>query len=389
MRELLRPLLKDLREPLMSEGPMGLTLWQWAAGPIWIVLGLVLGYVLARATSWALKRIARSTPALWDDRLATKLGGPLTLAWAIGVLTVTHHALELSKKAEASFHDWQRGGLYLAAFWAMGRAIGVSGSMASTSRWSMTHPMSRALVPLMSRIARMALFFVGVIVLLSELGVPVTSLLAGLGLGGLAVALAAQKTVENLIGAISIGADQPFMEGDFVKIEDFVATVERVGLRSTRFRTLDRTLITIPNGKLAEMRIESYTARDRFRLSTTLQVIYETTPEQLRTVLANVEKLLREHPKIWPDSITVRLVRINPPSLDIDVMAWFAVPDFDTFQLCRQDVLIEVLRIVQSAGSSLAYPTQTLRVIEGHHPLVGATPAAEPAEEPEAVERSG
>jgi MscS family membrane protein len=198
----------------------------------------------------------------------------------------------------------------------------------------------------------------------------VTSLLAGLGLGGLAVALAAQKTVENLIGAISIGADQPFMEGDFVKIEDFVATVERVGLRSTRFRTLDRTLITIPNGKLAEMRIESYTARDRFRLATTLQVVYETTPEQLRAVLENIEKLLREHTKIWPDSITVKLVKLGSSSLDIEVMAWFAVPDFNAFQECRQDVLIEILRIVQNAGSSFAYPTQTFRIAgDGPNPL--------------------
>jgi MscS family membrane protein len=369
---------------------MGLSMWQWAAGPVWIALGFVLGYLLARATRWVLGRIARSTPALWDDRLASKLGGPLTLAWTIAVLSLTHHVMYFSKSAEATFHDVQRGGLYLALFWGAGRAIGVSGSIASTSRWSMTHPMSAALVPLLSRIARLALFMIGVIVLLSELGVPVTSLLAGLGLGGLAVALAAQKTVENLIGAISIGADQPFMEGDFVKIEDFVGTVERVGLRSTRFRTLDRTLITIPNGKLAEMRVESFTARDRFRFATKLQLVYETQPEQLRAVLANVEKLLRDHPKIWSQSITVRLVGINPPSLDIDLMAWFAVPDWDTFQLVRQEVLIEILRVVQKAGSSLAFPVQTLRVIEGQHPLVSAAhPDKAPREKAEEVEKSG
>ena len=388
MRELLRDLVADLRAPLLHDGPLGWSLWQWAAGPVWLLIGIALGALLARLTKGVLIRIARRTPPAWDDRLVSKVFGPLALLWALFILSSTHHVLYLSKKSEEVFHDWQRGGLYLALFWLLGRTIGVSGSIASTSRWSVTHPMSVALVPLASRVARMALFVLGFLVLLTELGVPVTSVLAGLGLGGLAVALAAQKTVENLIGAISIGADQPFMEGDFVKIEDFVATVERIGLRSTRFRTLDRTLITIPNGKLAEMRVESFTARDRFRLATTLQVVYETTPEQLRTVLANVEKLLRDHPKIWPDSITVRLVRINPPSLDIDVMAWFAVPDFDTFQVCRQDVLIEILRIVQSAGSSLAYPTQTLRVIEGQHPLA-ATPAGEASEKVEKVEKSG
>jgi len=388
MRQLLRDLVADLREPLMHDGPLGWTLWQWAAGPVWLVLGFVLGAVLARGSKIVLVRMARSTSAAWDDRLASKLGGPLTLLWAIGVLSLTHTVLELSKKGEESFHDWQRGGLYLAIFWIFGRAIGISGSVASSSRWSATHPMSRALVPLAARVSRMGLFVIGFIVLLSELGVPVTSLLAGLGLGGLAVALAAQKTVENLIGAISIGADQPFMEGDFVKIEDFVASVERIGLRSTRFRTLDRTLISIPNGKLAEMRIESFTARDRFRFNTTLSLVSETSPEQLREVLASIEQLLRKHPKIWPESVTVRLVAISATSLNIEVMAWFVVPSWDDFQVCREDVLIDILQVVQQAGSAFAYPTQTLRVAgDGTNPLLASAEQGDgsaPAEPPPA-----
>ena len=239
----------------------------------------------------------------------------------------------------------------------------------------------------------MALFLIGVIVLLSELGVPVTSLLAGLGLGGLEVALAAQKTVENLIGAISIGADQPFMEGDFVKIEDFVATVERVGLRSTRFRTLDRTLITIPNGKLAEMRIESYTARDRYRFATTLALVYETRAEQLQQVLERATALLKAQPNVWPEGIGVRLVKLSASSLDIEIGAWFAVPNFDEFQDRRQEVLMGILRIVEEAGTALAYPTQMLRVSgEGRDngatvmapPGVVAASAAGPAREPQA-----
>jgi MscS family membrane protein len=378
MRELLRDLVADLREPLLHEGPLGWSLWQWVAGPLWLLAGLVLGALLSRVTKALLVRLAQRTPPAWDDRLASKVFGPVALLWTLGVLSLSHHVLYLSKKSEEVFHDWHRGGLYLALFWLFGRAIGVSGTIASTSRWSVTHPMSIALVPLASRVARMALFVLGFLVLLTELGVPVTSLLAGLGLGGLAVALAAQKTVENLIGAISIGADQPFMEGDFVKIEDFVATVERIGLRSTRFRTLDRTLITIPNGKLAEMRVESFTARDRFRLAMTLQVVYETTPEQLRAVLANVEKLLREHPKIWPDSITVRLTSLAAASINIEIMAWFTVRSWDEFQVCREEVLLEILRIVQERGSSFAY-TQALRVTDGQHPaLPEPAPAAAP-----------
>jgi len=151
--------------------------------------------------------------------------------------------------------------------------------------------------------SKVAVLILAVIALLSAWGYSVASLLAGLGIGGLAVALAAQKTVENLFGAFSIGVDQPFREGDFVKVEDFVGTVEVIGLRSTKIRTLDRTLITLPNGKLSDMRLESFAARDRIRLACSLGLVYETTTAQMRQVLAELEKRLRAHPKIWPDAV--------------------------------------------------------------------------------------
>jgi len=174
------------------------------------------------------------------------------------------------------------------------------------STWAERNRASRALIPLIIRVSQMALAAIAVITLLSELGYAVTSLIAGLGVGGLAVALAAQKTLENLFGAFAIGADQPFREGDFVRVDDFVATVESIGMRSTRFRTQDRTLITIPNGKLADMKVESFAARDRLRFASVLSLAYGTAPGQVRAVLEGVERTLRAQPKLWPDSVTTR-----------------------------------------------------------------------------------
>jgi MscS family membrane protein len=151
----------------------------------------------------------------------------------------------------------------------------------------------------------------------------VASLIAGLGIGGLALALAAQKTVENLFGAFSIGVDQPFTVGDTVKVEDFLATVERIGLRSTRFRTMDRTIVTIPNGKLADSRVESYSARDRMRLATTIGVVYGTSEAQLREVLDGFARVLREQPKLWPEGVTVLLRGLGASVARIEVAAWF------------------------------------------------------------------
>jgi MscS family membrane protein len=200
------------------------------------------------------------------------------------------------------------------------------------------------------------------VAMLAQLGYPVASLIAGLGVGGLAFALAAQKTVENMFGAFSLGVDQPFREGDFVKIEDFVGTVEAIGLRSTRVRTLDRTLISIPNGRLSEQRIESYTARDRIRLACTIGLVYDTSSQAIRQVLSGLERVLRDHPKIWPDAVVVRFSEFGPSSLDIQVMAWFMTQDFGEFQAIRQDVLLDFMRVVEEAGSSFAFPTRTLHV---------------------------
>jgi len=202
----------------------------------------------------------------------------------------------------------------------------------------------------------------GLIVILSEFGYPAASLITGLGVGGVALALAAQKTVENLFGSVSIGVDKPFRVGDFVKVEDVAGTVELIGLRSTRIRTLDRTVITIPNGRLADMRIESFAPRDRIRLSFKLGLIYETTAAQMREVLEGIERSLRDHPKIWSDSLVVRFESFGDSSLNIQVMAWFTTSDFNEFQLIRQEVLLQFMDVVEKAGTSFAFPTQTVHL---------------------------
>ena len=126
----------------------------------------------------------------------------------------------------------------------------------------------------------------GLVATLAAFGYPVATVLAGLGIGGLALAFGAQKTIENLFGSISLAADQPFRVGDFVKVEDFTGNVERIGMRSTQIRTPDRTLVSIPNGQLADMRIEDFASRDRIRFAATVGLVYGTTEPQVRRVVA-------------------------------------------------------------------------------------------------------
>jgi MscS family membrane protein len=147
-----------------------------------------------------------------------------------------------------------------------------------------------------------------------------------------------------------------------VKIEDFVATVEAIGLRSTRFRTLDRTIVTLPNGRLADMRLESFTARDRLRLATVIGLVYDTTSQQMREVLQGFERVLRAHPMIYADAVVVRFREFAASSLDIEIMAWFLTSNWAEFQLIRQEVLLQFMDVVERAGTSFAFPTQTLHI---------------------------
>jgi MscS family membrane protein len=256
-------------------------------------------------------------------------------------------------------------GLGLAFFWALVRAVSVWTESFSGSAWANARPGSRALVSLASRVANLSLIALAVLATLSELGYSVTSVLAGLGLGGLALALGAQKTLENVFGAFALAVDQPFREGDQVKVEDVVGTVETIGLRSTRIRTLERTLVTIPNGKLADLRLESFAVRDRLRLQQTLLLEFSTSATQLKAVRDGIAAALEAEPSVVKGSVAVRLVKIGESSLELDVAAYFQLGDLDAFRGLREKLLLVFLENIERAGTRLAYPTRSVQLGAG------------------------
>jgi MscS family membrane protein len=355
--------LEYLPAPLLRAGPGGILWWQWIALVVLLVFAIGVGKLAGRVVRGVLGRLVGRTAATWDDAILERLTGPVSVAGALLTISAVLPALGLVATAEARLYQGIRGALFIDFFWALWRLVDVAADLLISSPWASATASSRSLIPLGARVAKVGVAAVAAVATLSLLGYPVASLIAGLGLGGLAFALAAQKTVENLFGAFSLGVDQPFREGDFVKIEEFVGTVEAIGLRSTRFRTLDRTLISIPNGRLAEMRIESYTARDRLRLATVIGLVYETSAAQMREVLAGFERVLRAHPRIWPDTVTVRFREFAASSLDIEVMAWFTTSNWGEFQAIRQEILLDFMGVVEAAGSSFAFPTQTLHLV--------------------------
>jgi MscS family membrane protein len=358
-----RWMLDRLPDPLLRPGPRGVLWWQWMALPLLALLSLVSGAALSRVAVRLLHLVTAKTPASWDDAIVARLGGPLTVVVGVGLSFLAVPLLGLYPPAEKFVTGMLRTSMFVAFFWTLLRTVDVLSDIVKMSPWGVAHAGSRSVLSLAARITKVGLGVLATVAIISELGYPVASLIAGLGIGGLALALASQKTVENLFGAFSIGVDQPLREGDFVKVEDFMmGTVEAIGLRSTRVRTLDRTIVTIPNGKLAEMRIESFAVRDRIRLACTLGLVYGTTASQMRLVVAGLEQTLREHPKIFSEGITVRFKELSPSSLDIEIMAWFTTADYAEFQLIRQDLLLAFMEIVEKAGTAFAFPTRTVHL---------------------------
>lgn len=193
-----------------------------------------------------------------------------------------------------------------------------------------------------------------------ELGMPVYSIVAGLGIGGLAVALAVRPTLENLVGGIILYVDQPVRAGDFCTFGDKTGTVERVGIRTTKIRGLDRTLISVPNANFVNMELVNWAHCDMMLIKTTIGLRYETGTDQLRHVLVKVREMLHAHPKIDSDSVRVRFAGYGTSSLEIDVRIYALTHEWNAFFAIREDLFLRINDIVEQSGTGFAFPSQTL-----------------------------
>jgi len=216
------------------------------------------------------------------------------------------------------------------------------------------------LIRIFTRLLALALAIALLIVGSDMLGLHAYGIIAGLGVGGLAIALAAQSTVENLIGGLSLFADRPIRVGDFCKYGNEVGTIEAIGIRSTQIRGIDRTVTTIPNGVLSKMPVLNFTLRDRMLLRTVISLRYETTPEQLRHVVAKLRELLLAHPMVTPEPSRVRFAGFDKYSLNVEVFAYVGTKDWNEFLAVQEDIYYRMMDVIAASGTGFAFPSQTL-----------------------------
>jgi len=342
-------------------GPYQLSYWQWLALPLLVALFWLATGLLKNISKRLLLKLIPKTLEGENQTLAAKLATPIRLLWFSILMRLFVPVLNLPSQM-GSFADNLLAALLIAVlFWSLLRLVDVVAEVIKKRLASRGGDSANVLIQSTSQLVKGLLMVLGTLSLLGYFGYPVTSMLAGLGVGGIAIALASQKTIENLLGAFLIRLDQPFKIGDLVQIGELKGHVEYVGFRSTRIRTAERTLVTLPNGALADQRIENHATKDRFRFSTTVGLVYETQASQMKAVLAGMEAMLKAHPKIWEkNSVVVCFREMAASSLDVEVLAYFLAGNTQEFFAIRQEVLLKIMEIVENAGSAIAFPSSTV-----------------------------
>lgn len=351
------PVTRYLPEWMLQEGPFDTALWQWIALVLLILVALALGNVLARFVIRALRPLVRRTQTDIDDHLIASVRRPIQFLIALAVYRAGIVWIAPSYLLRTYLARMLTGVIYLAIAWVFVRLVDVVTSklLASMSGRQRTSVVS--IMPLTRRTLKVVAIMVAIVATLGSWGYDTTALLAGLGVGGLAVALAAQKTIENLFGGVAITSDKPILVGDFCRYGDKIGIVEDIGLRSTRIRTLDRTVVTVPNADFSSLHIENYGRRDKMWFHPMLQLRRDTTPEQLRALLPRLRQVLINHPQVQ-QTPRVRLLAIGPHSLDIEVFSYVLTPNYDEFLGIQEELLLLLLQEIADAGTALAVPTQ-------------------------------
>jgi len=349
---------KKLPTALVENEFVGLALWQWFA--------LLLALPLSAAIAWLLIKVSQVPRTLYARRkglpirqLWKNTSWPLwlLLATLVDRILVAYIGVPLLQR-----HYYSQLTMVIAVsalFWVLWRVTARVLHHFRNRAINAGRTGTGSLMILGERIFKALIIIGAVIAVLGVLGFNLTTALAGLGIGGLAIAFAAQKTLENLFGGVSVLGDEVIRVGDTCQFGERVGTVEDISLRSTRIRTTERTELSIPNGALATMNVENLTRRDKILFKTALGLRSETSPDQLRYVLAEIRRMLYEHPKVETSSARIRFIGIAASSLDLELFSFVLTREMSEFTAIREDLLFRIMEIVAESGSSFAFPSRT------------------------------
>jgi MscS family membrane protein len=348
---------------------LGVEIWLWVGLIIIAILAYLAAFVLTKTLLLFLQR----HPTPMRDQVVRLVRGPLRflLLLVVAGLMIEYINPPLWFQALLKARTLFSVAVVWLAFWIVDFLID------RLSEHYQLHGQStaRVLLPPLGTAAKTVFVIIAVLIWLDNLGFKVTTLLAGLGIGGLAVALALQKPIENLVSGITLYTSQPVAVGDFCRFGEKIGTVEEIGLRATKVRTLDHTLLTVPNINFVHAQLENFSKREKIWYHPQIRLRYDTTPDQIRYILVEIRKMFYAHPKVLDDPARIRFEGFGSFSLDLEVFAYIDVTDWGEFLEIAEDLNLRIMDIVQEAGSAFALPSQTLYSEQGQRPdnqLAGA-----------------
>ena len=336
----------------------GFEVWQLV-----MLIGLLLiGYLIAFIVTFVIVKISQINKRFNKQRLQKFVVGPLRLLIMILFFRATFDMIAPSLVARALFEA--KTFLIIALLWVM---VGVIDLIMYRLADRMQRNGKQDAVVLLkpaSTSIKLIIILIAIVSWMDNLGYQVTTILAGLGVGGIAVAMAAQKSLENLIGSITIYMSQPVHVGDFCQFGDTLGTVEEIGLRATQLRTLARTVVHVPNAMFAAGKIENLTQRDKILYSTRLRLSYNDRPEQVKQVLAKIRELIDQDEFIDEENSRVRFLEFGEYAQELELYVYIKTRDFVEYLEHREDINLKINDIVESAGAQLTVPAKTISLTQ-------------------------
>ncbi len=332
----------------------GVEIWQGVALVVFLLASVVVSWLIAAGLFRVILRLRREPDAAMGVR--TRFVVPLQVLLVAGFGLFAVRVLGLPETVDVPLRIVFGVLLAVAGGWFAYNLVDQIGRAASSAsgRFGYRDEMLQSLAVALAKVV----VIIGAVLLLAEvLSIPWQGVVAGLSIGGLAIGLAARSTLENFIGGLTLLADKPIRVGDFCQFGGQLGTVEGLGLRSVKVRSLDRTVVTIPNGEFVNLYLENYSRRDSILLRTTLQLRYETTPDQLRWVLTQLRKLFLQHPQVLAEPSRARFIGFGAHSLDIELFAYVDTDDYNAYLAIQEDLFLRMIDIVERSGTGFAFPS--------------------------------
>jgi MscS family membrane protein len=347
---------------------LGIQLWQYISALAIIFAGFIFKRFLEVVVVRWLYRLFSKTPMRYDEMVIEALGKPLFALVIVGCIHLAVFVLSIHIQLQAfDLHDLLQKTYLVAmgvvAAWAAYRLVDVFAAYLDDLAAGEDTSLKGQFLPLIKQGLRIFTVIVGGLTILATLDVDVIGLLAGLGVGGIAIALAAQDSVGNVIGTINVLVDRPFKVGDWIIVGDKVdGMVEEIGFRSTKVRTWPKTQMSIPNKVLATEIIDNWSRMPKRRVKMTVGVTYQTTPEQMEELLRRIRQVLAEDEGVDQDFSLVRFTDFGPSSLDVFLYYFTKSIKWNDHLAVRERVNLNIMRVIADLNLSIAYPTRTLHI---------------------------